>query len=118
MKRLALAVVAATIGFACPALAEQALFKGEGVYYFELAAGGVDGVLLLGTTGEGVSFSLSERKRLLSNTASSSPRFTRCNTVCRETRSFSVVSSIGRYSGGASPTMRARNCPASTTLWG
>jgi dihydrodipicolinate synthase/N-acetylneuraminate lyase len=42
-------------------------------YLTYLAAGGVDGVLLLGTTGEGVSFSLSERKHLLSNTASISP---------------------------------------------
>ena len=39
----------------------------------------------------------------------SSPRFTRCNTVCRETPSFTVVSSIGRYSGGACCTMRARS---------
>ncbi len=42
-------------------------------YLAYLAAGGVDGVLLLGTTGEGVSFSLSERKLLLSNTAPGSP---------------------------------------------
>lgn len=42
-------------------------------YLAYLAAGGVDGVLLLGTTGEGVSFSLSERKQLLSNTAPISP---------------------------------------------
>jgi RNA-directed DNA polymerase len=42
-------------------------------------------------------------------TACSSPRFTRCNTVWRETPSLSVVSSIGRYSGGACCTMRARN---------
>src|ERR1700679_265408 len=49
------------------------------------------------------------RRPCRTSTASSSPRFTRCNTVCRETPSFSVVSSIGRYSGGASCTMRARN---------
>ena len=41
--------------------------------------------------------------------ASSSPRFTRCNTVWRDTPSFMVVSSMGRYSGGACSTMRARS---------
>ncbi len=41
--------------------------------------------------------------------ASSSPRFTRCNTVWRETPSRSLASSIGRYSGGASSTKRARS---------
>jgi len=41
--------------------------------------------------------------------ASSSPHFTRCNTVCRETPSRSLASSIGRYSGGASSTKRARS---------
>ena len=45
----------------------------------------------------------------LTSTASSSPRLTRCNTVCRETPSFIVVSSIGRYPGGSCCTMRARN---------
>jgi dihydrodipicolinate synthase/N-acetylneuraminate lyase len=44
-----------------------------GPYLAYLAAGGVDGILLLGTTGEGVSFSLSERKALLFHTASVSP---------------------------------------------
>ncbi|HZQ16032.1 MAG TPA: dihydrodipicolinate synthase family protein [Gaiellaceae bacterium] len=39
-----------------------------GPYLAFLAAGGVDGILLLGTTGEGVSCSLSERKLLLSST--------------------------------------------------
>jgi RNA-directed DNA polymerase len=42
-------------------------------------------------------------------TASSSPRLTRCNTVCRETLSRRVASSIGRYPGGASSTKRARS---------
>ena len=42
-------------------------------YLAYLVAGGVDGLLLLGTTGEGVSFSLTERKTLLSHTASVSP---------------------------------------------
>src|SRR6202158_4621071 len=36
----------------------------------------------------------------LTSTAFSSPRFTRCNTVCREMPSLSVASNIGRYSGG------------------
>src|SRR3984893_7763184 len=49
------------------------------------------------------------RRPCLTSTAPSSPRLTRCNTVCRETPSFMVVSSIGRYSGGACGTMRARN---------
>src|SRR5947208_2746279 len=49
------------------------------------------------------------RRPCRTSTASSSPRFTRCNTVWRETPSLMVVSSIGRYSGGASCTMRARN---------
>src|SRR5664280_1281868 len=49
------------------------------------------------------------RRPLVTSTASSSPRFTRCNTVWRETPSFIVVSSMGRYSGGASTTKRARN---------
>jgi hypothetical protein len=40
-------------------------------------------------------------------TASSSPRLTRCNTVCRDTPSLSVASSIGRYPEGASSTKRA-----------
>ena len=42
------------------------------------------------------------RRPHVTRTASSSPRFTRCNTVCRETPSFMVASSIGRYSDGAS----------------
>jgi 4-hydroxy-tetrahydrodipicolinate synthase len=42
-------------------------------YLAYLVARGVDGVLVLGTTGEGVSFSLSERKALLSHAASVSP---------------------------------------------
>ena len=45
------------------------------------------------------------RRPCLTRTACNSPRFTRCNTVCRETPSFSVVSSMGRYSGGACGTM-------------
>ena len=49
------------------------------------------------------------RRPLVTSTASSSPRFTRCNTVWRETPSFIVVSSMGRYSGGASSTKRVRN---------
>jgi len=36
------------------------------------------------------------RRPCLTSTAVSSPRLTRCNTVCRETPSFIVVSSIGR----------------------
>ena len=36
------------------------------------------------------------RRPCRTNTASSSPRFTRCNTVCRETPSFIVASSIGQ----------------------
>jgi hypothetical protein len=39
--------------------------------------------------------------------ALSSPRFTRCNTVCLETPSLIVASSIGRYSGGACCTTLA-----------
>src|SRR6516225_3916994 len=49
------------------------------------------------------------RRPCLTSRASSSPRFTRCNTVCRETPSWRVASNIGRYSGGACGTMRARN---------
>ena len=49
------------------------------------------------------------RRPCRTNTAWSSPRFTRCNTVCRETPSFIVASSIGRYSGGDCSTMRARS---------
>src|SRR5499427_7875095 len=49
------------------------------------------------------------RRPSVTRTASSSPRFTRCNTVCRETPSFIVVSNIGRYSGGACATMREHN---------
>src|ERR1035441_7965977 len=49
------------------------------------------------------------RRPLVSRTASSSPRFTRCNPVWRERPSFSVVSSMGRYTGSASSTKRARN---------
>jgi len=49
------------------------------------------------------------RRPRVTSTASSSPRFTRCNTVWRETPSFSVVSSIGRYPGGVCSTKRARN---------
>lgn len=41
-------------------------------------------------------------------TASSSPRFTRCNTVCRETPSRRVASRISREAGGAFSTKRAR----------
>ena len=48
------------------------------------------------------------RRPSVTRTASSSPRVTRCNTVCRETPSFIVVSNIGRYSGGACATMRER----------
>ncbi len=44
-----------------------------GPYLAFLAAGGVDGALLLGTTGEGISCSISERKRLLSSTVPVSP---------------------------------------------
>jgi RNA-directed DNA polymerase len=36
------------------------------------------------------------RRPRMTSTAWSSPRFTRCNTVCLETPSFKVVSSIGR----------------------
>ena len=49
------------------------------------------------------------RRPCRTRTAFSSPRFTRCNTVCRETPSFAVASSIGRYSGGACCTMRDRS---------
>lgn len=42
-------------------------------YLAFLAEGGVDGVLLLGTTGEGISFSVSERKHLLSTIAPGAP---------------------------------------------
>jgi 4-hydroxy-tetrahydrodipicolinate synthase len=42
-------------------------------YLAYLAARGVDGALLLGTTGEGVSCSLAERKRLLSTTVPIAP---------------------------------------------
>ena len=49
------------------------------------------------------------RRPCRTSTASSSPRLTRCNTVCRETPSFMVASSIGRYPGGACWTMRDRN---------
>jgi 4-hydroxy-tetrahydrodipicolinate synthase len=44
-----------------------------GPYLTYLAAGGADGVLLLGTTGEGVSCSPSERKLLLSHAVPISP---------------------------------------------
>ncbi len=36
------------------------------------------------------------RRPWVTKTASSSPRLTRCNTVCRDTPSFAVASSIGR----------------------
>jgi len=49
------------------------------------------------------------RRPQVMSLAWSSPRFTRCNTVCRETPSFMVASSMGRYSGGACSTMRARS---------
>ncbi|MGH7441042.1 MAG: reverse transcriptase domain-containing protein, partial [bacterium] len=49
------------------------------------------------------------RRPWLTSIASSSPRLTRCNTVCRETPSLRVASNMGRYSGGAWGTMRARN---------
>src|SRR5438093_197200 len=49
------------------------------------------------------------RRPRVTKTASNSPRFTRCNTVWRETPSFIVASSIGRYSGGACSTNRERN---------
>jgi hypothetical protein len=42
-------------------------------------------------------------------TASSSPRLTRCNTVCRETPSRRVASIIGTYPSGAASTKRARS---------
>jgi dihydrodipicolinate synthase/N-acetylneuraminate lyase len=42
-------------------------------YLAYLASGGVDGALLLGTTGEGVSFSVAERKRFLEHAGSVSP---------------------------------------------
>jgi hypothetical protein len=42
-------------------------------------------------------------------TACSSPRFTRCNTVCRETPRMWVASSIGRYPSGACSTKRERS---------
>jgi hypothetical protein len=42
-------------------------------------------------------------------TASSSPRLTRCNTVCRETPSRRVASIIGTYPSGAVSTKRARS---------
>ena len=42
-------------------------------------------------------------------TASSSPRFTRCNTVWRETPRMCVASSIGRYPSGACSTKRERS---------
>ena len=40
-------------------------------------------------------------------TASSSPRLTRCNTVCRETPSARIASRMGRKSSPASPLNRA-----------
>src|SRR5450432_2148259 len=49
------------------------------------------------------------RRPCVTRIACNSPRLTRCNTVCRETPSFNVVSSIGRYSGGACCTMCARS---------
>jgi hypothetical protein len=42
-------------------------------------------------------------------TAWSSPRFTRCNTVCRETPRMRVASSIGMYPSGAFSTKRERS---------
>ena len=42
-------------------------------------------------------------------TADSSPRFTRCKTVCRETPSIRVASSMGTYPGGACSWKRWRS---------
>ena len=42
-------------------------------------------------------------------TASSSPRLTRCNTVCRETPNRRVASIMGTYPSGAVSTKRARS---------
>ena len=43
-------------------------------------------------------------------TAWSSPRLTRCNTVCRETPRIRMASHIATYPSGASSTKRPRSC--------
>ena len=51
------------------------------------------------------------RRPWLTWMASSSPRVTRCNTVCRETPSLRMAAAIGTKSSGASAAKRRRSSP-------